>query len=167
MFNPTNISTKKTKLDQSKFTNDDYAVGDLSGKYGYLDEFSNRVLSFNDSHLQLFGYSSIIGRSIVIQEYANDRNFRWACSTIERGYSLKEAREVRAIASFHHPLGYAYGFIRLSQLIGHDGSQSDTTIEVSLRHPGRYNRNSTIDHLWQVYVNPVSVDAIVKQPETR
>jgi hypothetical protein len=38
---------------------------------------------------------------------------RWACSTIERGYSPSEARELRAIASFHHPDGYAYGYLKM------------------------------------------------------
>jgi len=38
---------------------------------------------------------------------------RWACSTIERGYSPADASELRAIASFHHPQGFVYGYIRL------------------------------------------------------
>lgn len=103
-------------------TKDFYAVGDLSGKFGALEE--NHDVNYNDSTLSLFGYQSIIGRSIVIYDSKNKR--RWACSTIERGYSLKEAREVRSIASFHHPLGYVYGYMRFSQLVGGDGSQSDT-----------------------------------------
>jgi len=39
--------------------------------------------------------------------------FRWACSTIERGYSPTEASELRAIASFHHPQGFVYGYIKM------------------------------------------------------
>lgn len=38
---------------------------------------------------------------------------RWACATIERGYSPAESRELRAIASFHHPLGFVYGYVRM------------------------------------------------------
>lgn len=79
------------------------------------------------------------GRSIVIQK--KDRNERWACSTLERGYSPQEAREIRAIASFHHPNGYAYGYMRFTQLIHSDGGQSDTVIEVKLRYPGYNDRN--------------------------
>jgi len=39
--------------------------------------------------------------------------FRWACSTIERGYSSVDAYELSAIASFHHPQGFVYGYIRM------------------------------------------------------
>lgn len=42
-----------------------------------------------------------------------DKSRRWACSTIERGYSPAEARELRAIASFHHPSGFAYGYMKM------------------------------------------------------
>lgn len=66
---------------------------------------------------------------------------RWACSTLERGYSPSEAREIRGIASFHHPLGYAYGYVRFTQLIHNDGSKSDTVVEINLRHPGKFDRN--------------------------
>lgn len=73
--------------------------------------------------------------------HKREHNLRWACSTLERGYSPQEAREIRAIASFHHPNGYAYGYIRFTQLIHSDGSQSDTVIEVKLQHPGENDRN--------------------------
>jgi hypothetical protein len=92
---------------------------------------------------------------------------RWACSTIERGYSPSEARELRAIASFHHPDGYAYGYLKMKQLVYNDGSKSDTTIEVKLRYPGKNDRNVTRDHDWAIYVNPVGVDAAVKTQNTR
>lgn len=85
---------------------------------------------------------SILGRSIVIHKKAH--NLRWACSTLERGYSPQEAREIRAIASFHHPYGYAYGYIRFTQLIHNDGSKSDTVIEVKLQYPGENDRNIVI-----------------------
>lgn len=38
---------------------------------------------------------------------------RFACSTIERGYAPSEAREIRAMASFHNPNGFLYGYIRM------------------------------------------------------
>lgn len=66
---------------------------------------------------------------------------RWSCSTLERGYSPSEAREIRGIASFHHPIGFAYGYVRFTQLIHNDGSKSDTVIEINLRHPGKNDRN--------------------------
>lgn len=129
-------------------------------------------------------FYSILGRSIVIHKKAH--NLRWACSTLERGYSPQEAREIRAIASFHHPYGYAYGYIRFTQLIHNDGSKSDTVIEVKLQYPGENDRNivifmsllcttymlkscyfQTYNHHWNIYVNPVGVDATVQQTATR
>lgn len=43
----------------------------------------------------------------------NNYVYRLACSTIERGYAPSEAREIRAMASFHNPNGFLYGYIRL------------------------------------------------------
>lgn len=37
---------------------------------------------------------------------------RYACADLVRGYSPSEAAEFRAIASFHHPDGYAWGYVR-------------------------------------------------------
>lgn len=54
-----------------------------------------------------------------------------------------------------------------TQLVYKDGSKSDTVIEVSLRHPGKNDRNLTRNHSWAIYVNPVSVDASVKVLNTR
>ncbi|KOB77456.1 Uncharacterized protein OBRU01_03637 [Operophtera brumata] len=62
---------------------------------------------------------------------SKSREGRWACSSIERGYSPSEAREIRGIASFHHPGGFAWGYVRMTQLIHNDGSASDTVIERS------------------------------------
>lgn len=99
--------------------------------------------------IDLYSEHELLGRSIVIHK--REHNLRWACSTLERGYSPQEAREIRAIASFHHPYGYAYGYIRFTQLIHNDGSKSDTVIEVKLQHPGENDRNIVcrhFDRLW-------------------
>jgi hypothetical protein len=137
----------------------------LSGKYGTLEGYSNFEMAYNDTNLPLFGYESILGRSIVIHK--KDKNLRWHCSTLERGYSPSEGREIRGIASFHNPNGYAYGYMRMTQLIGNDGSQSDTVIEIKLRHPGKNDRNVTYNHHWQIHVNPVGVDAATQGTGTR
>ena len=58
-----------------------------------------------------------------------------------------------------------YAFLCQSQVVYHDGSATDTVIEVFLRHPGRQNTRNlltvTRNHRWAVYVNPVGVDAAV------
>ncbi|XP_068153414.1 uncharacterized protein Rsod [Drosophila tropicalis] len=163
-WNPFNVNPKSSPP-AKQGTTDQYEMGDLSGKYGGLNGLTQYEEAYNDTNLPLFGYNSIIGRSVVIHK--QKRNARWACSTLERGYSPSEARELRAIASFHHPTGYAYGYIKMTQLIHNDGSQSETVIEVKLRHPGKNDRNSTRNHNWQIYVNPVGVDAAVKPTITR
>lgn len=86
-------------------------MGDLSGKFETFENKTTVVTHYNDSSTTLFGPNSILGRSIVIHKRIKNR--RWVCSTIERGYSPSEARELRAIASFHHPGGFAYGYIRI------------------------------------------------------
>lgn len=63
--------------------------------------------TFSDNQMTLFGYQSVIGRSIIVSDRESTKHI--ACGTIERGYSAKESRESRAIVSFHHPNGFAYG----------------------------------------------------------
>jgi len=92
-------------------TTDQYEMGDLSGKFGLLNGLVSLDAVYNDTNLPLFGTHAILGRSVIIHK--KDKNMRWTCSSIERGYAPGEARELRAIASFHHPLGYAYGYIRM------------------------------------------------------
>ncbi|XP_030762415.1 uncharacterized protein LOC115887200 isoform X2 [Sitophilus oryzae] len=163
-WNPLNVDPTSSPT-KYHGTPDQYEMGDLSGKFGNLDNATSYKNAYNDTMLPLFGPRSILGRSIIIHKKAGNK--RWVCSTIERGYSPSEAREIRAIASFHHPSGYAYGYMKMKQLIYNDGSSSDTTVEVKLRHPGKNDRNITRDHNWAIYVNPVGVDAAVKTQNTR
>ncbi|CAG9822020.1 unnamed protein product, partial [Phaedon cochleariae] len=163
LWNPLNVDPASSPRAYHG-TPDQYEVGDLSGKFGTLENQTVYKTFYNDSLLTLFGPRSILARSIVIHK-KNSR--RVACSTIERGYSPSEARELRAIASFHNPNGHAFGYMKMRQLIHKDGSASDTTIEVKLRHPGVNDRNVTRDHNWAIYVNPVGVDATVKTLATR
>ncbi|XP_050455769.1 uncharacterized protein LOC126853760 [Cataglyphis hispanica] len=163
-WNPLGVDTNNVPATEEG-TLDQYEMGDLSGKYGTLDNKKRYTITYNDTMLPLFGPRSILGRSVVIHK--REKNLRWACSTIERGYSPTDASELRAIASFHHPQGFVYGYIKMTQLVYKDGSQSETMIEVNLRHPGKHDRNITRNHNWAIYVNPVGVDAAVKIKDTR
>ncbi|XP_075986340.1 superoxide dismutase family protein Rsod isoform X1 [Anticarsia gemmatalis] len=162
-FNPYHVN-KSRSPPPLKGTADQYELGDLGIKYGMIDSRSLNTY-YNETQVTLFGPYSILGRSVVLHRKQNHR--RWACSSIERGYSPSEARELRAIASFHHPGGFAHGYIRMTQLIHNDGSASDTVIEVKLRHPGVRDTNLTRHHNWAIFVNPVGVDAAVKVTNTR
>lgn len=137
-WNPQNVDPKSVPSPKEAST-DFYEMGDLSGKFGNLDHLTGLMASYNDTNIPIFGYDTILGRSIVIHKKEN--NIRWACSSLERGYSSRESREIRAIASFHHPKGFTYGYIRFTQLIHSDGSKSDTSIEVNLKYPGQNDRN--------------------------
>ncbi|XP_022827312.1 uncharacterized protein LOC111357026 isoform X1 [Spodoptera litura] len=161
-FNPFHIN-KTLSPPPTKGTADQYELGDLGAKYGMVESQSLTTF-FNETQLSLFGPYSVLGRSVVLHK---KKHRRWACSSIERGYSPSEARELRAIASFHHPGGFATGYIRFTQLIHNDGSASDTVIEVKLRHPGVRDTNVTLNHNWAIFVNPVGVDAAVKVTNTR
>ncbi|XP_011497265.1 PREDICTED: uncharacterized protein LOC105361711 [Ceratosolen solmsi marchali] len=163
-WNPLNVNASMTPPPATG-TSDQYAMGDLSGKFGILNIHQRFIASFKDTQLPLFGLWSILGRSVVI--YKKEKNTRLTCTTIEREYAPLEAKELKAIASFHHPYGFAYGYIRMKQLIYNDGSQSDTIIEVNLRHPGKYNRNVTRNHNWAIYINPIGIDASIKTKDTR
>lgn len=140
-WNPRNVNHKTSPISTEGST-DLYEMGDLSGKFGMLDHLTEYMAFFNDTNIPLFGYETVLGRSVVIHKKV--KNVRWACSSLQRGYSPQESREIRGIASFHHPKGYAYGYMRFTQLIHNDGSKSDTTIEVNLRHPGQNDRNIVI-----------------------
>ena len=54
-------------------------VGDLSGKYGSLENKSSINETFTDLYAPLFGKYSIVGRSIVIHR---PTGARWVCASI-------------------------------------------------------------------------------------
>ena len=63
-------------------TNDQYELGDLSGKYGSflgMMSYNKRHVDYN---LPLFGYQSIIGRSVVIHRMKQDGNKRHVCANL-------------------------------------------------------------------------------------
>ncbi|CAH0683875.1 unnamed protein product [Chilo suppressalis] len=163
-YNPFKVD-KNQSPPPTKGTADQYELGDLGNKYGLLDDLRSIHTDYNETQVSLYGPYSILGRSVVLHRKNRDR--RWACSSVERGYSPSEAREIRGIASFHHPGGFAWGYVRMTQLIHNDGSASDTVLEVKLRHPGVRDRNLTHNHNWNIFVNPVGVDAAVQVTNTR
>lgn len=40
---------------------DQYEMGDLSGKFGTLDDYQEYSTSYNDTNLPLFGYETVLG----------------------------------------------------------------------------------------------------------
>ncbi|GAB6022615.1 hypothetical protein CHUAL_006711 [Chamberlinius hualienensis] len=162
-FNPFKVD-KKMSPASGTGTSDQYEVGDLSGKYGTLEDADSIMIEDVDLNLPLQGPNSIIGRSTVLHKKEKDE--RWICGDVQP-FVKENARRIQAVASFHHPKGFAYGYIRLGQLEYSDGSLSDTTIEISLRYPGKNNKNITNGHSWGVNVNLVGEDQAVKAPLAR
>ena len=76
-------------------TSNRYEIGDLSAKYGFLENKPNYTLSVDDMNLPLYGPWTVVGRSVVIHE--NDAAAtRFVCADIEP----KGARKMSAKASF-------------------------------------------------------------------
>ncbi|XP_040583567.1 uncharacterized protein Rsod [Lepeophtheirus salmonis] len=163
-FNPFEIDPSQSPRNQTG-TDDQYEIGDLSGKYGFVTDMNDIREVYHDTNLPLFGPNSIVGRSIVIHKKV--KAARWACATLGWGFDPDEAREVRIVASFHHPNGFAWGYIRFRQVIYRDGSFTPAVMEVRLKYPGQTNKDKTNDHNWSIYVNPVGHDAAVEFQRAR
>lgn len=133
---------------------DEYQTGDLSGKYGLIDNVERVHKNVLDSNLPVLGVNSVVGRSIV---FFKKDNYQWACGTINPVLGKKD-REISAIASFDDPRHLVHGYVMFKQIEYYDGSLSDVSIEVSLKHRDK-NKKVTYGHSWQIYVNPVGADA--------
>ena len=66
-WNPLNVNPKNSPPPEAG-TTDQYEMGDLSGKFGTLDNRDRYISTYNDTLLPLFGPRSILGRSIVIHK---------------------------------------------------------------------------------------------------
>lgn len=65
-------------------TDDEYEIGDLSGKYGSFLNLTSYNKELMDYNLPLFGRNSIQGRSVVIHKLKiQDNNARWVCNNIK------------------------------------------------------------------------------------
>jgi Cu/Zn superoxide dismutase len=130
-FNPYRVSREEGIY---LCTRADGQVGDRSGKYGNLDELKSVKEVHNDTSLPMYGLASIIGRSVVLHR----REGEWW------GWYPDEASQVTAIDSFHNPNGFAWDYIRFSQVVYNNGSSTDTILQVRLKHPGKTNREQTL-----------------------
>lgn len=65
-YNPRNIDARHSPY-PAEGTTDQYEIGDLSGKFGRLDNLQKYNAKFNDSNLPLYGYESILGIIFYIE----------------------------------------------------------------------------------------------------
>ncbi|CAG9134499.1 unnamed protein product [Plutella xylostella] len=132
VYNPFKVNKMKSPY-PTIGTADQYELGALGRKHGYVDGYRRFSAYYDETQVSLFGPHSVIGRSFVFQKMVDKRPA--ACSTIERHYNATEARLITVIASFHKS-PVLQGYIRMSQLLYVDGSVSDTTVEGFLKHAG-------------------------------
>ncbi|CAH1783697.1 unnamed protein product [Owenia fusiformis] len=141
-FNPFGISSYPAP---GSGTNDQYEIGDLSGKYGnILASQSNVTSSFTDWNMPLWGVNSIIGRSVVIHK-ANDGS-RWVCASIGYPGDVRTAK-----VTFTYPvIGHMIFREPMNEPLG------QTTVYVELMYGN--GETPSVDHKWHVHVDPIKAD---------
>ncbi|XP_055337780.1 uncharacterized protein LOC129587863 [Paramacrobiotus metropolitanus] len=164
-YNPLNTSnapSQNTSLSAEVSTDDLYAVGDLSGKYGSLSGLSSYDRQAFDENLPLAGLNSVVGRSVGVRQSLESRSL--ACADIVHDIDEQDIKIkiVHAIAEFPGP--FLWGYMRMFQVVYADGSTSPLTIQSRLAHMV----NNTIDYLrptseyrWSVCQLPVATDAAI------
>ncbi|XP_048486414.1 uncharacterized protein LOC105383835 [Plutella xylostella] len=146
VYNPFKVNKMKSPY-PTIGTADQYELGALGRKHGYVDGYRRFSAYYDDTQVSLFGPHSVIRRSFVFQKMVDKRPA--ACSTIERHYNGTEARLMTVIASFHKSPALE-GYIRMSQLLYVDGSVSDTTVEGYLKHVGDTASYLNYKHKWEI-----------------
>lgn len=116
-------------------TVDQYEMGDISGKFGTLDDQNNFEAVYMDPDMSMTGPYSIMGRSLVVHNVSGAR-IRCANILADR---LTDGEWVIAKAVFN---GTVTGTVRLQQQVFLDGSSSDVTLEVNLKSSAGDNKST-------------------------
>ncbi|XP_040296699.1 uncharacterized protein LOC121008312 isoform X2 [Bufo bufo] len=138
-FNPFSIEASTSPAAGSG-TDDNYEVGDISGRQGSLLNQDNVTKQYTDMNFPLSGTHGVLGRSLVIH-YANGS--RMQCASLLQDLPA-DAEWVRASAEFS---GNISGRIWLSQIVYPDGGSGDTTMLVDL-HSSSSATGKTIE--WHI-----------------
>ncbi|KAH7641468.1 hypothetical protein DERF_001308 [Dermatophagoides farinae] len=144
IYNPTNISPFSVPI-EGLGTSDQYAIGDLSGKYGTLLQKSDEKISTVDFNLPLFGPESVVGRALVF--YAPNGT-TVACANLE----LVDVDMTVSFATFDKPI---QGQIIFKQPKNRCNEDTSIYFEIS-----RSNDNDTIthNHEWNIHRSPIFTD---------
>ncbi|XP_023276361.1 uncharacterized protein LOC111665549 [Seriola lalandi dorsalis] len=113
-------------------TVDQYEIGDISGKFGMLNDLNQLEALYMDPNMPLTGPYSIVGRSVVVH-HANTSRLRCANILADRD---TDGQFIIAKAVFN---GTVTGTVRLRQQMFPDGSTGDITLDVSLQSGEREN----------------------------
>ncbi|XP_060698253.1 uncharacterized protein cusr [Hemiscyllium ocellatum] len=144
-YNPFHVN-ESLSPEPTKGTVDQYAVGDISGKFGTLDRWNQTTQKYMDGNMPLSGPHSIVRRSLVIYR---TNGSRLQCANLLMA-KAKDGEFIRARAVF---TGMVSGTIILSQQVFADGSSSDTTMEIDLE-PAEANTDGNKNLMWHVHTNP-------------
>ena len=126
-------------------TNDQYEVGDISGKFGTLDDLDELKTTYEDWNMPLFGKNSIVGRSVIIHKA--EMNERWIYGTI--GYPSEEVKTLQSI--FTSPV---VGKIVLRQPV--NDPLGDTSVWVEVAYSD--GSSTTENHNWHIHQLRVADD---------
>lgn len=149
IYNPLQINPFSVPI-EGLGTSDQYAIGDLSGKYGTLSQKSDEKISTVDFNLPLFGPRSIVGRALVF--YAPNGT-AVACANLD----LVDTEMTTAFATFDEPV---QGQLILKQ--PKNNCSADTYIYFELSRSGE-NINATYNHRWSIHNNPVFTGMCVQR----
>lgn len=154
-FNPFGVVVDNTYPAPTVTTDDMYEIGDLSKKYGMLDNLQSQSGTYTDWNLPLFGHNSVLGRSLVIHNSTTGAP-RWVCTNI-----VDTAAMTVALATFTYPV---IGYVMFQQRQGEE--MAETSVYTRLDY-GDGSAQNTSGHGWGVHADPVSYDALNKDLSTR
>lgn len=141
IFNPSNISPFSVPI-EGLGTSDQYAIGDLSGKYGTLLQKENEKISTVDFNLPLFGAHSVVGRALVFYSHNGSTV---ACSNLD----LSDSDMTVAFATFDRPV---QGQVILKQR--KHNCTDDTYVYFEISRSAENSSNS-FAHEWSIRKNAI------------
>ncbi|XP_029199431.2 uncharacterized protein LOC114964254 isoform X1 [Acropora millepora] len=153
-WNPFHVDIKGSPANETG-TNDEYEVGDLSGKYGSFQNLAVFTKNVVDYNLPMFGRNSIQGRSILIHK--KEKNARWVCSNLKPVFDVGTTFVMTATANFTGP--HLKGMIVMDQYISSEENMAspESSIFIEVNYPD-LKAPVTEDHKWQIDLNPVNDD---------
>lgn len=162
-WNPFGIDTSSSPPPGSG-TDDEYEIGDLSGKYGSLLNLTSYSEEHIDYNLPLFGKNSIHGRSIVIHKMKTMGGLRWVCADVRQVMEGGDMFEMKSKITFTGPS--LKGYILLIQYKENENSMmpEETSIYVDLKYVSNSSQKS-LNHKWHVHVKPEGGDTYAAMGE--
>ena len=146
IFNPAAVSPFTVPI-EGLGTSDQYAIGDLSGKYGTLQRKSNERISTVDFNLPLFGADSVVGRALVF--YSTNGTIL-SCTNLD----LEDTQMTVAFATFDQPI---QGQLILKQ--PRNQCNQDTLVYLEISRQAEMLTNLTHRHSWTIRESSIPTES--------